>query len=220
MSTYGTMIARIADELALPAVAARIPNAIQAAIRFYESERFWFNEAESTASTVVSQQNYAMPTDFLEADILTVTDTDEDVRYKLTRRSWDWLRGHLLDPDSRARPDDWSYYADQIWLYPVPDQVYTLTLSYLKRLSALSAYADTNEWMVHGEELVRSRAKWDLLLHSAPDKNAPLIVAMQQAEKEALKNLRSKSAQKIATDKLRFDDGLLASRGHYNINYQ
>ena len=68
MSDLGTLTARINDELAVPAVAARIPNAIQAAIRFYEAERFWFTEGESTASTAQSQQAYAMPTDFLEAD--------------------------------------------------------------------------------------------------------------------------------------------------------
>ncbi|MGI9489092.1 MAG: hypothetical protein ACR2RF_25045 [Geminicoccaceae bacterium] len=220
MSDYGTMIARIADELSSPVIVNRIPNAIQAAIRYFESERFWFNEGESTASTVISQASYAMPTDFLEPDLLTLTDTDENVRYILTRRPWEWLRSHLIDPDTVARPDDWAYYADQIWLFPIPDQVYTLTLSFLKRQSALSAYTDTNDWMVHGEELIRSRAKWDLLMHSMPEKDHNMIQAMERAERRALFNLRGKSEQKIASGKLSFDDGLIVTRGHYNINYQ
>jgi len=218
MSNLGLMTARINDELGDARSSGRIPNAIQAAIRFYESERFWFNEGESCASTVVDQQAYATPTDYLEPDSLTVTDTVEDVRYTLTRRSWSWIRLHLIDQDTKTRPDDWAYYADQIWLYPVPDQVYTLTMSYLKRLDTLSAFTDTNEWMTHGEELIRSRAKWDLLLHTIRDYDA--AQSMAGAVEDALFNLRGKSEQKISSGKMSFDDGLMTNRGSYNINYQ
>jgi len=218
MSDLGSMIARITDEINRPEILARIPNAIQSAIRYYESERFWFSEGESTASTVIGQQSYAVPTDLLEPDKLTLTDTTPNIRYTLRRRSWAWLRAHLIDPDTTAQPDDWAYYADQIWLYPIPEEVYTLTLSFLKRATALSAYTDTNDWMVHGEELIRSRAKWDLLAHSANDPQAAMVMA--QAEERALYNLRGKSEQKISTPQLSYDDGLMPGQGRYNINYQ
>ena len=218
MSNYGEMQARINDEIGLPIVVARIPNAILSAIRFYENGRWWFTEGESTTPSVVGQNAYAVPVDFIAPDVLTITDTVEDVRYVLTRRPWSWMRHHLLDNDSLARSDDWSYYADQFWLFPIPDQAYTLTLSYRKRLTALSAFADTNEWMVEGEELIRSRAKWDLMAHTAKDyKGAEM---MKGAEIDALYNLRRSSEQKIASERMSFDDGLLTSRGHYNINYQ
>ena len=218
MSTYGTMIARIADEVAEPKLVARIPNAILAAIRFYESQRFWFLEGESTASTVSGQENIAMPTDFLEPDVLTITYTPANIRFTLKRRPWSWMRHHQVDPDTTSRPRDWSYYADQIWLYPIPDQVYTLTISYLKRLTVLSALTDTNDWMTHAEELIRVRAKYDLFLNSARDYTA--AAAMKLAVTEALSNLRGKSEQKISTGRLSFDDGLLTSRGDYQITYQ
>ncbi len=215
MSDLGTLTARINDELAIPAIAARIPNAIQAAIRFYESERFWFTEGESTASTVASQQAYAMPTDFLEADYLTVTRSD--IRYTLKRRPWSWLRRQDIDATLKTRPQDWAYYADQMWLYPIPEQVYTITLGYLKRLAALVNFADTNDWMVAGEELIRTRAEWDLMFHSAKDYQA--AAALSLAVDDALDNLRGKSEQKIATGRLSFDAGLVG-RGAYNINHQ
>ncbi len=210
------MIARVNDELALPAVAARIPNAIQAAIRYYESERFWFNEGESTASTVDAQQAYAMPTDFLEAESLTVT--KDSIRYPMKRRPWSWLRQRHFVLTARTLPRNWSYFANQIWLYPIPDAIYTLTISFLKRQAALSAYADTNDWMVHGEELIRTRAEWDLMFHTAKDYQAAAM--LEQATEKALDNLRGKSEQKIATGRLSFDDGLLGGRETYNINYQ
>ncbi|MHA1555092.1 MAG: phage adaptor protein [Alphaproteobacteria bacterium] len=217
MSTYGTMITRVADELAFPAVVARIPNAIQAATRFYESERFWFNEGESTASTVADQQAYAMPTDFLEAESLTLTDSS--VRYPIKRRPWSWMRRNNLITSVTARPCDWAYFADQIFLYPIPDAVYTLTISFLKRQSAISAYTDTNDWMVHGEELIRERAKYDLM-RQGPARDLEMAGVLKGCVEEALSNLRAKSEQKIATPRLSLDGALTAGGDGYNINWQ
>ncbi len=216
MSDLGTLTARINDELAIPAVAARIPNAIQAAIRFYESERFWFTEGESTASTVASQQAYAMPTDFLEADYLTVTRSD--IRYTLKRRPWSWLRRQDIDGNLETLPKNWSYFADQMWLYPIPDKVYTLTISFLKRLAVLSAFADTNDWMTHGEELIRERAKYDLV-SQGPARDMEMAAILKVRVDDAFDNLRGKSEQKIATGRLSFDPALVG-RGAYNINYE
>ena len=218
MSDYGTMIARIADEMARPELVARIPSAIQAAIRHYEGERFWFKEGESTALTVIGQANYALPSDFIEPDILTVTESAEAFRYTLKRRSWAWLRSNEVLTDTTSRPDNWAYYADQIWLYPQPDKVYTLTMSFLQRLDTLSAFSDTNDWMTHGEELIRFKSKKDLYLYEPA--NIPMAQAMGLLEKDALENLQAKSEQKIASGTLSYDPALSRTRGGYNINYQ
>jgi hypothetical protein len=195
---FGTMQNRIADELARSDLGAQIQSAILSAIRFYESERLWFNEGESTAGTVAGQQSYAVPSDFLEADTLTITISGN--RYLLCPRPWAWMRDMSVASTSRGRPTDWSYYADQLWLYPVPDGVYTLTLSYLKRLAALAVAGDANAWMTHGEELVRARAKADVYAHVLHDFDEAL--AMKQLETEALGNLRVKSTKKLATGRL------------------
>ncbi len=214
MSDYGTLIVRVNDELGKPDVDARIPNANLAAIRHYESERFWFTEGESTAATVASQQAYAMPADFLEADALTVTRSG--IRYPLKRRPWTWLRRQDIDGSLETLPKSWAYFADQIWLYPIPDQVYTLTVSFLKRLAVLSARADTNAWMTHGEELIRERAKYDLV-RQGPGRDLELAAVFRDSVKDAYRNLRGKSEQKIATGRLSFDAALVG-RGAYNIN--
>lgn len=195
---YGTMQNRIADEIARTDLGAQIRDAIQSAIRLHESERFWFNESEATASTVAGQAGYAVPSDFLEADDLTLTVSGN--RYPLVPRGYDWLRQVSVTEASRGRPGSWAIYADQLWLYPVPDGAYTLTLSYLKRLAALSASGDTNAWMTHGEELIRARAKADLFANVIRDFDE--AIAMKAVETEALANLRIKSAKKISTGKL------------------
>ena len=216
MSDLGTMTARINDELAIPALAARVPNAIQAAIRFYESERFWFLEGESTANTVDGQQAYAMPTDFLEPDALTIL--QGNIRYPMKRRPWSWLRRHNIDTNLTTLPQEWAYYADQIWLYPVPDAIYEIQMSFLKRLAAISAFADTNAWMTHGEELIRERAKYDLV-RQGPARDLELAAFLKVCVNDAFRNLRGKSEQKIATGRLSFD-AALTGKGAYNINYE
>ena len=195
---FGTMQNRIADEIARSDLTAQIRDAIQSAIRLHESERFWFNEAEAAAASVAGQANYALPGDFLEADALTLTVSGN--RYPLCARGFGWIRGVAVAESSRGRPTDWAYYADQLWLYPVPDAAYALTLSYLKRLAALSESSDTNAWMTHGEELIRARAKADLYANVIRDFDEAL--AMKAVETEALANLRIKSAKKLAAGRL------------------
>lgn len=198
--TYGDMQSRIADEIARSDLTSQIQNAIQSALRFYESERFWFNEGESTAPTVANQAAYATPLDFLEADEFTLTDSS-GTRLPFTVLSFEDFRKRYVSNGLIGRPCHWTYYGDQFWLGPAPDAVYTLTLSYLKRLSTLSGSSDGNAWMVHGEELIRTRAKADLfanVIRSTDD-----AVAMSQLEQVALANLAVKSAKKLRTGKLR-----------------
>ncbi len=52
-------------------------------------------------------------------------------------------------------------YQDRINLFPIPGSTYTLTIHYLKALTALSADSDTNAWLTEGEELIRLHAKAD-----------------------------------------------------------
>lgn len=213
MSTYGIMQTRINDELALPSVVGRIKPAILSAIRFYEQERFWFLEGEATASTVADQANYATPTDLLQTDEMTLTDSS--TRHSLRKVTWAAMRNLATSTSSTSRPKVWSLYANEYWLYPVPDAVYTLTSSYLLRLTALSAVDDTNDWMTHGEELIRSRSKYDLLLNSARDFEG--AAAMKQAARDAYDNLLTKSNRKIRTPTLSLDSALV-SPGGFNIN--
>ena len=216
MSTFGTIKARINDELGRSEVVGRIPNAVLSARRFYESQRFWFLEGEATASTVADQQDYDVPSDFLEADQITLTKSN--IRYPLKRRPWSWLRYRNIDTVVTSQPWNWSYYCDQIWLWPVPDEVYTLQISYLKRLTALSADADTDDWLTHGEELVRNRALYELCKHPTV-RDFEAAAVFKSCTDEAFKNLRSKSEQKISTGRLSLDDAL-AGDGAYNISYQ
>ncbi|MGL4559846.1 MAG: hypothetical protein ACRCV5_20305, partial [Afipia sp.] len=46
----------------------------------------------------------------------------------------------------------------QIRLYPIPDAVYTVTLSYLQKIAEPASDGDSNAWTEEAEELIRASA--------------------------------------------------------------
>lgn len=162
-STYGDMQDRVADELARSDLTAQIKKAILSAIDYYENEPFWFLENRATASTVDGQRNYALPSDYLYDDSMKVTINSRFV--PMDKRPWDWMEQAYQNTTYKSYPQYWADYQANLWLYPVPNGVYTLTLSYRRRLTELSATSDYNDWTTTAEILVRCRAKADLYRH-------------------------------------------------------
>lgn len=212
MSDFGTMIDRIEDELIRSDLTTQVKKAVQSAIRHYSRERFYFNEGQWTASTVASQKMYAVPTGLIEADMMKIT--VNGFEYELLKRDWNYLENVDTSPTYTGQPTDWAYFADQFRLYPVPDAVYTLTLSGVKTLDALSADADTNAWMVEGEELIRARAKADVRVNVIQDAAAiqELIGFANSGEgfycameKSAFSSLKGRSNVRLAVGRIRPD---------------
>jgi hypothetical protein len=173
---YAALQARVADELNRADLTSQIALEILTAIKHYERDRFWFNEGEATASTVAGQINIAVPTDLLEIDSLEVTYASHP--YPVTRRDWGWYT-RISGRDTnigKAVPTSYVYHANSLYLHPVPDAIYTLTMSYLKQLTALSAGADSNEWTIGGEELIRVRARQAVRINYLSD-----VAAKQEA---------------------------------------
>lgn len=210
MSTFGNMQRRIATEMRRDDVLDQISDAILSAIRCYEGERLWFNECETTANTVADQQSYAVPSNFLEADTLTVTDAS-GVRYILRRRDWSWFRERsqiTAGTSGNSTPTDWCYYADQMHLWPIPDAARVLTLSYLERKTELSADTDTNEWMTRAEELIRNKAKSELWMNVGESQRSE---AHYQRALVELDRLRARAIDHLSTGHIRPERGLLGA---------
>lgn len=153
MSDFGTLKARIADELSRSDLTSQINNHVLDAIKRLENDGFWFNQAEATLNTAQGDSLYALPGDFLSLDSL-----------KASRQNADWvLQPRSLEyiyelSDVQGSPTTYVIHRENLTLYPTPDQVYTLTLGYLKRLTALSADTDSNEWTAEAEEMIRAAA--------------------------------------------------------------
>jgi hypothetical protein len=88
-----------------------------------------------------------------------------------------------------------------LWLWPKPDAVYSLRLSYVQRLTTLSADGDNNGWTNYAEPLIRNRAKWDLF------NNYLYVPSLAQAAKmqelDALTVLDYEHVQRNTTGKVK-----------------
>lgn len=167
MSDFGTMQARIANELHrgdISASSSVVTNAIQTAIDFYETRRFYFNEATDETIYTSNAEPFlsSVPSDIVRLDSLKVAIGTRD--YPLSPRDYEYI-DRIDSGQWEGYPEIYAWYKDTIRIYPIPNGNYQLTFSYVKRLSDLSADATTNSWMTVGEKMIRSRAKGEIFLH-------------------------------------------------------
>ena len=203
MTTLGTMMDRIADELDRTDMTSQIQQAIKTAISKYERKRFYFNEARSLTFTTVDGQEFYTSADatdipnllFIDNVKLTISSSD-----KIDLDRADYSELEYLSTNSttdEGQPTCYAYYAKQLRLYPIPDAAYAVRVSGVFALSDLSATADTNAWMTDAEALIRSRAKREIFTHVIRDVEG--AQAMAQAEAEELQSLNQATNARSST---------------------
>ena len=211
--TYGDLYNRIADELGgrsdLLAASANmgtppIQLAIQDAIKFWERERFYFNEIRTTAAftTIASQEFYTSADAAFIATLATIdkmTILISGNRLYMNPRTEQYMEDISMNPANTGQPIDYSYYAERIRFYPIPDAAYTVNVLYTQRFAELVAAADTNAWVKDAEELIRSTAKMTLYRDTLMDDAG--AARMQAAMQRAAYALRAETARRVATRK-------------------
>ena len=198
MATYLETQTRIANELSRSDLTAEIKLAILSSIEYYKRRRFWWNESTTTAVTVASTAYVALPTDFVELDMLQITIGSNIT--ELDKRSYDEIVTWKAN-SSAGQPTDFALYQNRVELYRIPDAIYTLTFHYVKQLTALSADADTNTWLTEGEELIRCHAKKILYVHNL--RNTAAAQDMQAMEDAVLLRLESQNHRRVTTGRAR-----------------
>jgi hypothetical protein len=202
---FGTMQTRIANEIRRTDLTSEIAQEIQDAIKFYAGERLWFSESRSSTFTTVASQEF-----YTSADLATIPNIykiDELVitisgnRFPLNRRDWDYLEHVAMNPSTNGQPQDWAYYGQQIRLYPIPDGAYTVRVAGIFDLGTLSASADTNAWMVEGEQLIRAMAKMKLHMNRTHDSESATEAA--NMVEISLGNLRTKNTAHLSSGRVR-----------------
>jgi hypothetical protein len=182
-ATYITLQRQIADELGgrtdlLSVLSGSsltltpVQNAIQSAIAKWERTPFYFNEVynESLFSTVAAQEVYTTAT---SAEILSSANIHRlhiagSTRYPLIRVTGSQM-DDLATTATAAQPTHWSYFNQKIRLYPIPNAIYVIAMSYTQRVAALSLDADTNIWTQDGFDLIKAEAKLILALEVLHD---------------------------------------------------
>lgn len=208
MTTYLIMQNRISNEVRNVSTAAssdiqsEIQSAILSAIAHYERKRFYFSELRSETFTTVANQEFYGTADnanisnlaFIDTLTMTINSTQ---RWVLKEREWEWFEDYAFDTSFVGDPEYYAYYGRQIRLGPIPNAARTIRISGVWRLTALSADADTNVWTTEAEELIRSRAKWDLWRNVLKEEQQAQIC--KTSEIEALAALREETVRRSSS---------------------
>lgn len=173
MSTFGTMIDRIEDEILRTDINSNVQSAIKSAIKFYESHRFWFTEGNNGADSLTfgssNTATYTLSAEWISIDSLTTTVASNE--YQLIERTSDWYREINTNPTTvTGTPTDYAVHGDSLWIYPSPNSNYQYTIYGHRKITALDSNGEltltdttiSNGWFTHAEALIRNRAKYYL----------------------------------------------------------
>lgn len=190
-----TLKARIASELHRDDLTDEIDDAINTAISYYRSHRFEFNEKQTAFNTVASQEAYTVatiPSDIGQLDTVRITVSGN--RYLLEPTSLARLQELSVTTTTTGAPSRYAFYAQQLYLNPIPDAIYSVLVSYQQRKAAPSSDADTSTvWTNEAEALIRACAKKLLCRDVIYDNEG--FQRNQVGEGEALAVLKNESIQ-------------------------
>ena len=193
MADLATLKSRIASEIHRSDQTANIAYAIGDAVNHYKGRRFTFNQTRGTLSTVAGTEFYSTLTDISQIDLITATINGR----KVVLEQWTYpeMESIATTTNTQSQPWAWAWYDEQIRLYPVPDAVYTLTVSYLQKVDVPGSDSASNIWTAEAEELIRNAAKKRLYRDVLIDPQS--AGAAEAAEAEVLRRLTKESNQLV-----------------------
>lgn len=146
---------------------SQIQESIFSAIRFCERESFYFNESRDVVfHTRAGQGIYdASDTRHIETAVKIKSVYLKSGQYhklELERRSPFSLEPSLSS-GQQGTPVCYSYFDKKLHLYPIPDRAYQIQLFLCPhRLSEVESVDEEHPWFVHGFDLIKARAKYEL----------------------------------------------------------
>jgi len=203
VTTFSDIKSRIADELDRSDLGSQIERECIRAVQHYEKRRWWFNENLVTLTSSTSQASYSLSSDVLFLDTVELQRSAGSL-VELVEVSWSrYQDSWRYNTTGTNQPLEWAYYTDMLWLGPIPDQAYNLTLGYVRTLFPQSFTDGTdNVWTNFADDLISARAEKILGARILGYKTQDLLV-LDQLEKNALTNLCELSEQKIMTGTIR-----------------
>lgn len=195
MATYGAVVQRIIDELPRgdTSITAIVQQQLLSAIDFYTTDRFWFNEKQTTLTTSSSLAYYSYPSDLLETDSVVIFNGGN--KYTLDPMTYQEMDA-IDSGTSFGRPCWYSTYGKQFRLYPVPNATYTFIVSHQYTIATLSASTETNAWTTEAESLIRART---LKLCSARFKDRDSAQMYQMLEDQEYARLKAQTDKLLGT---------------------
>lgn len=208
MATLAETVTRICDDLSRPEdeIGSVVEREILSAIKYYAGFRFAFNERTVTF-TLSATASYSFG-----AILANVTDVDDILQIDkvkvtingtrtLTLEQENWLDLVALDQSgvSSGNPDYFAVYNKTLMVYPTPNANLTTDVSAHVLLTPLTSGTE-NDWLLDGEELIRSRACRMVCARKLDDFEKAQVFT--NLEREALRDLQHKADLLLATGEL------------------
>lgn len=202
IANYADLQTSIANWLKRSDLAAIIPDFITLAeARVARDLRLRKQVVNTTLSTVAGTQGVTLPSDFLEAENLTLSNTNPPGSLSV-------VTPEILDrkfPEAyvTGQPRVYTVVGDEILFGPTPDAVYAVSLTYYQRFAALSA-SSTNWLLTNHPNVYLFAALAEASGYLFNDERIPTWEAKYQADVRSLQQvddaaLRSGSAMRVRT---------------------
>lgn len=133
---------------------------IKAAIDYYSSTMFWFNQKTDTSVAITASQEYATPpTDFVAPILWRIT--TQGYQRIVEPKSINEIEGYRSSVTSVAASAPYFYalFQKRFEMYPTPTATLATSLSYIYKLPELVDDSDTNEWVDECRLLIANKAQ-------------------------------------------------------------
>lgn len=206
------MKARISRDLARPDITSSsqdIADAINTAIEQYQNTRFRFSDiipnSPPTFNTVAGRYIY---TSADNANISTLMKIDYvliqigNIQQGLSRTSAEAVKLYNQTTTMQGQPSSYAYEGNQLLLAAIPSQAWTITLGLFRNVPAPASDGEAdNPWMIDGELLIRSRAKYEIATHRL--RNPTMAATMWDAAQKAWSAMKAEANRTHYTGRLR-----------------
>lgn len=176
--TFSELVSRIQDEIddTTNEYLQQVQKCIFSAVRYCEREPFYFNQSrdivfltEKGRGRYGEEDNYHIST---AVQIKEIYREEHGFKQALDSVSPDHMERHMAT-NVCGRPTSFSYFDRALFLYPIPDAVYTLRLILTPmRVDEIRDVDELGVWFTEGFDLIRARAKYELYSHYIKDENA------------------------------------------------
>jgi hypothetical protein len=202
IATYSDLQTSVANWLKRSDLTSIIPDFITLAeARIARDLRLRKQVTNTALSTVAGTQTVSLPSDFLEMENITLTNTTPPAALSVvTPEIMDrkFPNGYVT-----GQPVVYTIVGDQVQLGPTPDAVYTVSLDYYQRFAALST-TPTNWLLTNHPSVYLFAALAEASGYVFNDERIPTWEAKYQADVRSLQEsddtaLRSGSAMRVRT---------------------
>lgn len=182
-------------------LSTEVRNAVLESVRFYQSERFWFNEAQANF-------NISLSSVYVLSNLIPKMVKIDHMKfyqgttpYTVYPQSWDYLE-HIDDGNTTASaPDCYAVHHEMLRFYPTPSATSSVVVTYHKAITLTSSGTSSTVWTNEAADLIRHRAKGLLYANVLLDPAQAQVEAT--LEGQALQRLFSRTTKMLSPNRIK-----------------